>query len=379
MRPPARSLPVQHVAQPTRPLPRELREATIIDKRTTLAAVARHAGVSLSTASLAFSGSGPVSGATRDRVLAAAAALKYAGPDPRARSLRQGRSGVIAAIIEERVIDSFRDPVAIAFLDGIGTELADGGLGLLLIPDVGTGPSIMETAGMDAVVLLGCSPHVQRSVEIARRRRVPVVSLGGTPFPDLPSVVLDDRAATVTLARRLHALGHRRVAVVTLPLDAGRERGPVGGVAVVTVQVAQQRLAGAREVFPDLTGVRAASSRVEEGWIAGRDLLAGRSPADRPTAVIAQSDLLAAGVIRAAQELGIAVPADLSVVGFDGIRIDTVIPHDLTTMIQPAAEQGRVAAAMAIAMLDGDTPGARHFSCRFHEGGTTAPPPAPDL
>ena len=72
-------------------------------KRTTLAQVAALAGVSVS-ASLAYSGSGPVSDATRVKVLAAAEALQYGGPDPRGRSLRQGRSGIIGVVMEERVV-----------------------------------------------------------------------------------------------------------------------------------------------------------------------------------------------------------------------------------------------------------------------------------
>ena len=63
----------------------------------------------------------------------------------------------------------------------------------------------------------------------------------------------------------------------------------------------------------------------------------------RPTAVIAQSDLLAAGVIRAAEEAGLRVPEDVSVTGFDGIVVDGLAPYELTTLVQPAAEKGRAA------------------------------------
>ena len=318
------------------------------DKRPTLAAVAALAGVSVSTASLAFSGSGPVSGSTRDRVLAAAEQLRYAGPDARARSLRQGRSGIIAAVLEETVLQAFRDPVKIAFLDGIAQETATSGHALLLVPEVGDGPAsgsiTLESTTMDAVVLLGCSPHVARSVAITRRRSIPMVALGSTPFSDVPSVTLDDRAATVTLARHLRSLGHRRVAVVTLPLEESRKRGPMTQQweSSATISTPVDRLAGAREVFPDLSVIAAGGSLVDEGLLAGRQLL-GVEAARRPTAIIAQSDLLAAGVIRAAQELGLRIPADVSVVGFDGIRLDNVIAHDLTTMVQPAAEQGATA------------------------------------
>ena len=89
-------------------------------QRPTLAEVAARAGVSGSTASLVFSGTGPVSASTRERVLAAAAELDYAGPDPTARSLRRGRSGVIGVVTEDSLAEAFRDPVNLALLDGLG-------------------------------------------------------------------------------------------------------------------------------------------------------------------------------------------------------------------------------------------------------------------
>src|SRR4051812_6796395 len=87
--------------------------------RPNLAAVAALAGVSASTASLAFSGAGPVSDATKAKVLAAAAQLNYAGPDPRAQSLRRGRSGIVGVVMEDHLSEAFRDPMNIAMLGGI--------------------------------------------------------------------------------------------------------------------------------------------------------------------------------------------------------------------------------------------------------------------
>jgi DNA-binding LacI/PurR family transcriptional regulator len=343
-------------------------------KRTTLAQVAALAGVSVSTASLAFSGSGPVSGSTRDRVLAAAETLHYAGPDPRGQSLRRGRSGIIGVVLEERVLDAFRDPIKIAFLDGIAQETTPGGRGLLLLADAGESSLAMEMAAMDGVVLIGCSPRIARSVEIIRRRRIPVVSLGGPPMDGVLTISLDDRDATESAARHLWDLGHRDVAIVALPLVDDRQRGALTDEreSAATVQVTSDRLRGARAVFPKSGGVVSAGSFVDEGMIAGHTLL--DDPDHRPTAIIAQSDLLAAGVIKTAEELGLRVPADLSVVGFDGIALDRIIPHDLTTLTQPAAEQGRAAGRAVLDLLDGGQPGSVRFVSTFHLGGTTAPP-----
>ncbi|MEI4515029.1 substrate-binding domain-containing protein, partial [Klebsiella pneumoniae] len=88
----------------------------------------------------------------------------------------------------------------------------------------------------------------------------------------------------------------------------------------VHVDITADRLAGVREVFPDAPALAAAASSIDEGAIAGRTIFA--DPSRRPTAVIAQSDLLAAGVIRAAEEAGLQVPRDVSVTGFDGVVVD---------------------------------------------------------
>ena len=343
--------------------------------------MAARAGVSVSTASLTYSGSGPVSGATRERVLAAAAELGYAGPDPRARSLRQGRSDTIGVVVESTVLNAFRDPVHIAFLDGIGQPLAGTGRALLLIPEVGSRRSVIETAAVDALVLVGCGMNAAAAVDLAQRRGVPVVSIGGACFPGVVAITLDDQAASEQLARHLADLGHRRVSVVTLPLEQDRARGRLTPAREATgvLPTTLERLAGARQVFPDLSGMVAAASLVEEGWLAARAMLLADHdtllPADRrPTAIIAQSDLLAVGVIRAAEELGLRVPEDLSVVGFDGVRTDTLTPHDLTTMVQPAAEQGRAAGQAAIELSEGSSPVGSAFTSVFHRGATTAAP-----
>ncbi len=350
--------------------------------RATLAQVAALAGVSVSTASLAFSGSGPVSAPTRDRVLAAARKLDYAGPDPRGRSLRQGRSGIIGVILEERVLAAFRDPIRIAVLDGIAEETTSQGRGLLLLSDVGAGVDAISGASMDAAILLGHSTRFGRTVDLLRRRSLPIAAVGGPAHEGVLTISIDDEEASATVARHLAELGHRDAAIVTLPLlsvdptrpDPNPNHGPLTPTAesAANVAVTLDRIRGVRTVFSASGGVIAPDSSVEAGIVAGHSLL--DDPVGRPTAVVAQSDLLAAGVIRAAAELGLSVPDDLSVVGFDGIGLDRVIAQDLTTMAQPAAEEGRTAGRAVLDMLDGGRPAPMRFRCRFHRGATIAPP-----
>ena len=342
--------------------------------RPNLAAVAALAGVSASTASLAFSGAGPVSEATRAKVLAAAETLNYPGPDPRAQSLRRGRSGIIGVVIEDRLRDAFRDPMNIAMLDGIADELGSAGLALLLLTETGEAGADISLAPMDAVILVGCSTELDRSVTIFRQRGIPVVAIEAEHMPDVFPVDLDNRDATARGARHLQSLGHEHVAIVSLALEGSHARGPITTerVAASTSFTATQRILGAQDVFPVARGVVSAGSFVEEGLIAGRELLSGP---DRPTAIIAQSDLLAVGVIQAAEELGIEVPAQLSVLGFDGVRMDGLAPRQLTTLVQPSVEKGSAAGRAVVELLDGGHPAPMAFVSELRVGNTTGPVP----
>ena len=339
--------------------------------RPNLAAVAALAGVSPSTASLAFSGAGPVSEATRAKVLAAAEQLNYGGPDPRAQSLRRGRSGIVGVVMEDRLREAFRDPMNIAMLDGLADALGTAGLGLLLLTEPGSGGPELSVTPMDAVVLVGCSTQLDRSVVTLRQRGIPVVAIEAEHMPDVLAIDLDNRDATARAARHLKDLGHERVALVTLPLEPDHARGPLTAhrIAASTAFTSTERIRGAHDVFPEAGGVVAAGSTVEEGLVAGRELL--RMP-DRPTAVIAQSDLLALGVIRAAEELGIRVPDELSVVGFDGVRVEGAAPYELTTLVQPAVEKGRAAGSAIVELLAGASPQPRAFTSELRLGNTTA-------
>lgn len=344
-------------------------------RRATISDVAREAGVSPSTASVVFSGKTPVSDATRRRVLDAAAVLGYTGPDPRAASLRTGRSGIVGVVFEEHLGTAFLDPVKTLMMDGLTDAVGPIGAGLLLLRDQepsGTGPSL-TTAPIDAAVLIGCSGLLRESLDTVRARGIPVVVIEGDAGEEIPRIGLDNREAQRQAASHLRSLGHSRVAVVTLPARADREPGWILDDTPISVDVTRERLAGARDVFPDAPAYAAAGSFIDEGVAAGRILFAEAGP--RPTAVIAQSDLLAAGVIRAAEEAGLRVPEDVSVTGFDGIVVDGLAPYELTTLVQPATEKGRAAGQAVAAMLEGGDAASIRFTCSFREGNTTAPAP----
>jgi DNA-binding LacI/PurR family transcriptional regulator len=347
-------------------------EASGARERPNLAAVAALAGVSQSTASLAFSGAGPVSDATRAKVFAAAEKLNYGGPDPRAQSLRRGRSGIIGVVMEERVRDAFRDPMNIAMLDGLADETGMIGAGLLLLTETTDDRLNIASAPVDAVVLIGCSTGFDESVAILRQRGLPIVAVEAPSMDGVLAIDLDNRVASATIARYLKELGHRRVATVTLPLEKAHiaRRIAPDWRTTATSEVGIQRLLGVEDVFGSIASFEASTSSIDAGIVAGLDLLSASG--ERPTAIIAQSDLLAVGVIRAAEQLGLSIPDDLSVVGFDGARIDS--GYDLTTMVQPAVDKGRAAGRAVVAMLEGATPESVSFTTVFHRGNTSAAP-----
>jgi DNA-binding LacI/PurR family transcriptional regulator len=347
--------------------------------RPTLAAVAARAGVSPSTASLVFSGSPRVTPGTRERVLAAAATLGYAGPDPLAASLRRGRSGVIGAFVGERLLYAFRDPVAVQLLDGITEVLGSHGVGLLLLAGDTGRPSTEQISRipLDAAIFATCGLEDDPALDQLRARGVPLVVVEGPVVDGVVLIDIDDRRGTRELARHLHDLGHRRVEVLTMPLRLDGRRGRIDGARRTRAHYrdVRHRLEGVEDVFGPVSAVEAASNAVDEGAAVGRALL--DVPAHRrPTAVIAQSDVLAAGVLQAAAGLGLRVPDDLSVAGFDGADLHWLGDTRLTTVVQPTDEKGRAAAQAAMDLVAGRSARDLTLPVTLRIGTTSGPAPS---
>lgn len=359
--------------------------------RPTLADVADAAGVSVSTASLAFSGAGPIAAATRDKVLAAAAGLAYPGPNPLGQQLRRGRSGIVGAVFGDRLRRSFRDPVSIQMLDGLTQALGAHDVGILLIPsEAGEVPPLVAHAAMDAAVVVLSNGPDDEVVATLARRGVPVVVVegdlgaagaraGGAGSTGIAtaSIGIDDRSGTERLVRALRALGHERFGVVSLPFGHDRRLGepdpardPRSGYLPT-----RRRLAGIADagIVPEVV-IETPASLVEHGRSAGHEILSRPNP---PTAIVALSDLLASGVVLAARELGLRVPDDVSIAGFDGLDLPWLAPDVLTTVRQPLAEKGRLAGEAAITLIAGGTVPDVFLPVEIQLGTTTGPPRSP--
>ncbi|AEG43414.1 LacI family DNA-binding transcriptional regulator [Isoptericola variabilis] len=357
--------------------------------RPTLAKVAEVAGVSVSTASLAFSGAGPITPETRDKVLAAAAELGYTGPNPLGRQLRSGRSGIVGVVIGDQLGRSFRDPVSVQVLDGLVQVLGEEGLGVLLIPGVcASGPDaatglvavdpLVDGAAMDVAVLVWGVLEEDPTLDALQRRGVPVVVGEGRPVEGAPLVALEDRAGTAEVVRHLVELGHTRIAEITLPFGRGERSGPVDAARLAQVDrtPTRHRLAGVRDVVEPVLSWETPASLVEHGRDAAAEILGAWVPADeRPTAIIAHSDLLAAGAVIAARELGLRVPDDVSIAGFDGLDLPWLSPDVLTSVHQPLREKGAALGRAVIDLLAGKEPTTVTLGVGLRPGTTTGPAP----
>jgi DNA-binding LacI/PurR family transcriptional regulator len=309
-------------------------------RRVRLRDVADRAGVSVGSASQAFSRPELVSEAVRARVLEAAEALDYPGPDPAARRLRTGRAGALGIIFSERLRYQFTDPAAPAFLGGVAEGMEDAHMGLLLIPDSRFREQTAETvrgAAVDGFIVYSAASNDPR-VEAALARGLPVVTVDQPRDAPTAFIGIDDRAAARQAAEHVRGLGHRRVGVLAFVTAIDRE-----GELVLEMSV--ERRAGYEEGLGtawDETAVRTCRpNATEPARRATLDLLRGDAP---PTAILAMSDVLATGALQAAAERGIHVPEDLSLVGFDDGPAAALTSPPLTTIAQPHEEKGRLAA-----------------------------------
>lgn len=312
--------------------------------RVTLQTVADKVGVSRMTVSNAFSRPDQLSSDLRLRILAAAEELGYVGPDPAGRALARGTTGAVGVLLTDSLGMAFRDEIASGFFGALAEELAPTGLALALLPTRGSGETIpARDIAMDGALVYACAGDTP-ALDWLVRRRLPLVFVEQTPLPGYASVVLDDVGGAAAGAQHVLDLGHRDVAILTMAPHG--EHGLVADVARASGSyVDRARVRGWTETLR-AGGARVSAAQVPDnserhGYEGARLLLDGP---DRPTAILCFSDLMAWGVVHAAQDLGLRVPEDVSVVGFDDSALAARIRPALTTVRQDLAAKGRAAA-----------------------------------
>jgi DNA-binding LacI/PurR family transcriptional regulator len=344
----------------------------------TLQTIADALGVSRTTVSNAYNRPDQLAPELRERVLEKARELGYSGPDPAARRLRSGRRDVVGLLLTEQLSYAFTDPAAVTLLEGIARATEQAGLALLLIPEHGPG---VGNAVQDAVVDAFCiysMPAGHPNVMAALERRLPMVVVGEPKLDGHTFVAIEDRRGARLAAEHLIDLGHRRLGIVHERTRDDGYAGPLTPERELNqlYDDTRERLAGYREAL-EAAGIdwrttakyEVNRNLLERGLEGGRALL---TAADRPTAMLASTDLLALGALEAARELGLEVPRDVSVVGFDDVPGAAWSRPPLTTVHQPLLEKGEVAGRMLIAACpDREVVLPVELIVR----GTTAPPP----
>lgn len=353
--------------------------------KVTLQSIADRLGVSRMTVSNAFSRPDQLSEALRERILDEAEALGYLGPDPSARSLARGTTGTIGVLWADKLRFSLSDEMTAAFLGAVADELAPDGLALTLLPAVAGGDVVpVRDVAMDGAIAYSCPPDLP-ALRLLERRGLPLVYVDMLPKRGRAVITIDDRGGARRAAEHLLALGHRRIAVVTSGL------GPTAGVLPVTLAealavrrplVIRERLSGWRDAL-DAAGVEALvvsqPGAFEDARPAIRQVL---DRPDRPTALLCLTDVMAQNALGAAAQLGLAVPEDLSIVGFDDSPPAARMQPPLTTVAQDADAKGRAAAATLRQAMAGvrdpgaPRPGSRRLDVRLVVRGSTAAPPA---
>jgi LacI family transcriptional regulator len=309
------------------------------ERRTTLAAIAAEAGVSLPTVSKVVNGRPDVAPGTRARVERLLDEHHYS----RSGLRRHRRSGLI-----DLVFNGLDSPWAVEILRGVEEwgAVHEAGVAVSSVRHGNARPaswtSTLASHDTDGVILV-TSELTSAQLEQLRSAGIPLVVVDpvNPPPADLPSVGATNWAGGLAATEHLLSLGHRRIGAIAGPSDYLCSRARIDGYRSALERAGIQF---------DPALVRSGDFYHEGGFIRGGELL---DLPDPPTAIFAGSDQQAFGVYEAARQRGLRVPEDLSLVGFDELPVARWVSPPLTTVRQPLAEMGRAAAQMLGELIEG--------------------------
>jgi LacI family transcriptional regulator len=331
----------------------------------TLDDVAKMAGVSTATVSRCLNNPDRVVATTRERVQAAVDALGYT-PNFAARVMAAKRSFTIGAIIP-----TMENAIFARGLQAFQEELHQRGY-TLLVSSSAYKPHIEEeqirnlaARGADGLLLIG-HDRDPKIYEYLDSRRIPtLIAWSYRPNALAPSIGFDNRSAMRSLTERVIAEGHSRIGMIS-GINEGNDR------ARLRVEGVQEAV-NACGLGSDSLRIIETPYEIENGGAAFADLMAQPAP---PTAILCGNDVLAVGALRRAQEMGLRVPEDVSITGFDDIELARIVSPALTTVHVPHREMGRKAALQLVEMVENQSAGqGEQLSTSIVPGGSLGPPP----
>ena len=298
--------------------------------------------MSAPTVSKVINGRKDVSAATRARVEAVI--------EQRGYRRRRGPLGAEPGLLD-LVFHELDSPWALQIITGVEQVAGKNRMGVVLSELGGAHrpkqewlDDVLRRRPRGVIFVLSELDPAQRSQLSTRSIPYVLVDTAGEQPPGVPTVGSANWAGGLAATRHLLGLGHRRIAMISGPADVLCSRARVDGYrsALEEAGVAQ-----------DPSFVRYGDFFVGGGYTHGMSLL---DRPDRPTAIFAGSDFQAMGVLRAAHDLGLRVPEDLSVVGYDNLPVSEWIAPRLTTINQPLQEMAATATRMVLALARGETP-----------------------
>ncbi|MGJ8517891.1 LacI family DNA-binding transcriptional regulator [Carnimonas bestiolae] len=307
----------------------------------TLNDLAARLNVSVTTISNAFNRPDQLSASLRERILDQAAALGYAGPDETARSLRTGKTNVIGVVLPESLRFCFDDPVANRFLAGVGGVLDRYGYRMVLLPEASLSEGGRYPA-VDGVIITGLARDIGVA-ENFRQRDIPAVSVE-VEFGELPSVMIDDYSTTYAITRWALANTPREFSPLILSFNLHRcQEGP---------ELQQFRRLNAMHKALGEAGFSPQGVPIIDVSVRTRDRipsqLAQCIDQHQPRLLLCMSDSLALEALRLAERMGVTVPEQLRLVGFDGTSEGQGRFPCLTTVYQDSRAKGEIAANMVL-------------------------------
>lgn len=317
----------------------------------TIRDVAKLAGTSVSAVSAVLNDSGRhnirVSSATRERIRAAAAQLGYS-PNPLAKGLVTGKTGVLGLVFPYSRAFTDRNPFCTEIMSGVFEGVVSKGYNLMLHTAIGDDwNSADQNALLDPRVdglILVLPPANSPVVARCERQRFPCISLVCEPYsPESYAINADDFEGGRMATEHLLSRGHRRIAhLVGTPGVASTEPRRRGYLAALE----------AAGIEPEEALIVPAGFDWAEGY-KGTQLLLGLPERLRPTALFAANDLCAEGALRALNDHGVRVPEEMAVVGFDDSWVAAMSRPPLTSVHMPIFEMGMLATQMLIELVEG--------------------------